>query len=181
PGAQVELEGRPAVVRAVGAGRVQVDYNHPLAGRTLVYDISIEKLMDDGDDKMLSFVARRIPEVQREKFNLAHEQNNLIIDIPEEAFYLNGLQVAKKQITSDLQKYFPKLNAIAFKEVYKRGQTEDATSVESGEAKEEQGSAVSKKTTEPVKEQAKKTATGKKTRSSAGTRRRASKTKAEEE
>src|SRR5947199_74824 len=34
PGERIELDGRPAVVRAVGAGRVQVDYNHPLAGRT---------------------------------------------------------------------------------------------------------------------------------------------------
>src|SRR6266581_3488698 len=34
PGSQIEFDGRPAVVRAVGAGRVQVDYNHPLAGRT---------------------------------------------------------------------------------------------------------------------------------------------------
>src|SRR6266702_942500 len=36
PGAQIELDGRPATVRAVGAGRVQVDYNHPLAGRPLI-------------------------------------------------------------------------------------------------------------------------------------------------
>src|SRR5689334_2561317 len=31
PGAEIELGGRRAVVRSVGAGRVQVDYNHPLA------------------------------------------------------------------------------------------------------------------------------------------------------
>src|SRR2546427_1394744 len=41
PGAQIEFDGRQATVRAVGAGRVQVDYNHPLAGRTLIYDVSI--------------------------------------------------------------------------------------------------------------------------------------------
>lgn len=128
PGAQVELDGRTAVVRAVGAGRVQVDYNHPLAGRTLVYDISIEKVMEDRDDKILSLVARRIPEVAKSKFNLSHEEerNDLTIDVPEEAFYLNGLQVAKKQITADLQKYFPKINTIAFREVYKRGSSDEA-------------------------------------------------------
>src|SRR5438876_614387 len=43
PGAQVEFDGRRATVRAVGAGRVQVDYNHPLAGRTLIYQAADRK------------------------------------------------------------------------------------------------------------------------------------------
>src|SRR5882762_3159701 len=124
PGAQVELEGRPAVIRAVGAGRVQVDYNHPLAGRTLVYDISIEKVMEDRDDKILNLVSRRIPEVTKDKFDITHDESDLTIEVPEEAFYLSGLQVAKKSITADLQKYFPRLNTIAFREIYKRGTPE---------------------------------------------------------
>lgn len=124
PGAQVEMEGRPAVIRAVGAGRVQVDYNHPLAGRTLVYDISIEKVMEDRDDKILNLVTRRIPEVTKDKFNITHDESDLTIEVPEEAFYLSGLQVAKKSITADLQKYFPRLNTIAFRETYKRGTPE---------------------------------------------------------
>src|SRR2546421_2929610 len=124
PGAQVEFDGRPATVRAVGAGRVQVDYNHPLAGRTLVYDISIEQVMEDRDDKILSLVSRRIPEVTKDKFNITHDESDLTIEVPEEAFYLSGLQVAKKSITADLQKYFPRLNTIAFREIYKRGTAE---------------------------------------------------------
>ncbi len=124
PGERVELEGRPAVIRAVGAGRVQVDYNHPLAGRTLVYDISIEKVMEDRDDKILSLVSRRIPEVAKDKFNIAHDASDLTIEVPEDAFYLSGLQVAKKSITADVQKYFPRINTIAFREVYKRGTPE---------------------------------------------------------
>src|SRR5713101_8082439 len=57
PGQQVEFDGRPAVVRAVGAGRVQVDYNHPLAGRTLVYDVSIDKVLDNENEKILNLIA----------------------------------------------------------------------------------------------------------------------------
>src|SRR5437870_13919637 len=71
PGERVELEGRPAVIRAVGAGRVQVDYNHPLAGRTLVYDISTEDVIEDRDAKILSLISRRIPDVSTDKLNIA--------------------------------------------------------------------------------------------------------------
>src|SRR5215467_13824399 len=96
PGAQIELDGRPAVVRAVGAGRVQVDYNHPLAGRTLIYDVSIEKILDDENEKVLSIITRRVPEVKNDKFVITRQDNDLTIDVPEEAFYLSGLQIAKK-------------------------------------------------------------------------------------
>lgn len=120
PGQQVEFDGRPAVVRAVGAGRVQVDYNHPLAGRTLLYDVSIDKVLDNENEKILSLISLRIPEVPKEKFGLRKHQRELTIDVPEEAFYLSGLQVAKKAVTSDLQKFFPEIDAVAFQEVFKR-------------------------------------------------------------
>ncbi len=120
PGRQVELDGRPAVVRAVGAGRVQVDYNHPLAGRTLIYDVSIEKVLDDDNEKVLNIISRRIPEVKNDKFTLTRQENDLIIDVPEEAFYLSGLQIAKKAVSSDIQKFFPTVGGISFRETFKR-------------------------------------------------------------
>src|SRR5881409_4482263 len=127
PGAQIEFDGRPATVRAVGAGRVQVDYNHPLAGRTLVYDVSIEKVLEDNNEKILSIIALRIPEVPKEKFALKKHQDDLTIEVPEEAFYLSGLQVAKKAVTSDLQKFFPDIDTISFREVFKRRAPEAET------------------------------------------------------
>ncbi len=120
PGTEIQLGGRPAVVRSVGAGRVQVDYNHPLAGRTLVYDVSVEKVLDDQNEKILSLISKRIPEVDKSKFVLDRKGSDLDIDVPEEAFYLSGLQVAKKAVTTDLQKYFPDLDTISFREVFKR-------------------------------------------------------------
>lgn len=128
PGARIELDGRPATVRAVGAGRVQVDYNHPLSGRTLIYDVSVERVLEDDKEKILNIISRRIPEVEKNKFEIKTTNSELTIDVPEEAFYLSGLQVAKKSVTSDLQKYFPKLETISFREVFRRTEpkTEEA-------------------------------------------------------
>src|SRR3989449_6122239 len=120
PGSQIELDGRAATVRAVGAGRVQVDYNHPLAGRTLIYEVSIEKVVEDDNEKVLNIIAKRISEVDKAKFNVERNGAELIVEVPEEAFYLSGLQVAKKSVTSDLQKYFPDIETISFREVFKR-------------------------------------------------------------
>ncbi|NPA76295.1 MAG: peptidylprolyl isomerase [Candidatus Diapherotrites archaeon] len=41
PGMPIEADGRVGRVLAVGGGRVQVDFNHELAGRTVIYKIKV--------------------------------------------------------------------------------------------------------------------------------------------
>jgi len=155
PGAQIELDGRAATVRAVGAGRVQVDYNHPLAGRTLIYEVSIEKVVEDDTEKVLNIISKRIPEVDKAKFGVERNSSDLTIEVPEEAFYLSGLQVAKKSVTSDLQKYFPNIETISFREVFKRAtalpDTEETSKPEATETRKQVDSAETEASDKPEK------------------------------
>jgi hypothetical protein len=84
--------------------------------------VSIDKVLDNENEKILNLIALRIPEVPKEKFALKKHQTDLTIEVPEEAFYLSGLQVAKKAVTSDLQKFFPDIDTVAFQEVFKRSE-----------------------------------------------------------
>jgi peptidylprolyl isomerase len=120
PGLQVNIDGKTAQVRSVGAGRVQVDYNHPFAGKTLIYDLTIEKIVEMEDDKVRNLIHKRIPSVGPEKFNVKLEQGKLEVEIPEEAFFLEGLQVEKRTVTADIEKYLPKIETVAFLEVFKK-------------------------------------------------------------
>ena len=181
PGTQIELDGRAATVRAVGAGRVQVDYNHPLAGRTLIYDVSIEKVVDDDNEKVLNIISKRIPEVDKTKFVVDRNSSDLTIEVPEEAFYLSGLQVAKKSVTSDLQKYFPNIETISFREVFKRPtgtpETEATSTPETPETTKPVDTAAKEATDKPEKASAqpaprkRKTPTAKKPASKGPTKR----------
>lgn len=47
PGLQINIDNVLGTVRSVSGGRVLVDFNHPLAGRDVVYDIKINKLVSD--------------------------------------------------------------------------------------------------------------------------------------
>jgi len=52
PGLPVTLDGVYAVVKSVSGGRVVVDFNHPLAGRTVKYVLKIRSLVVDTVEKI---------------------------------------------------------------------------------------------------------------------------------
>ena len=86
-GARIEIDGKLATVRTLGAGRVQLDFNPPLAGKTLIYEVTIEKKIDKKAEKLAALIHRRIPSVDIDKFDLKLTQKAFTLTLPEEAFY----------------------------------------------------------------------------------------------
>lgn len=118
-GMRVEHDGKMATVRTIGAGRVLLDYNLPLAGKTLIYEVTVKKKLEIQKEKIAALIHRRIPAVEESKFKFTIKQKGVSIEMPEEAFYLEGIQVAKRGIAVDLQKFFPKITAVKFTETFK--------------------------------------------------------------
>ncbi|MDW8023155.1 MAG: FKBP-type peptidyl-prolyl cis-trans isomerase [Nitrososphaerota archaeon] len=118
-GMRLEYEGKIAIVRAIGAGRVLLDFNPPLAGKTLVYEVTVQKKLETREEKIAALIHRRIPSVETEKFRFNIENDVLIIEMPEEAFYIEGIQVAKRGIALDLQKFFQEITTVKFIETFK--------------------------------------------------------------
>lgn len=118
PGAEIEMDGRPAVVRSVGSGRVQVDFNPPLAGKTLIYELIVKNTLTEREDKVKALTHRRVPSVDIAKFKITLEEKNTTIEVPEDAIYLEGIGAAKKGLASDIQRYLPKIEKVVFTEVF---------------------------------------------------------------
>jgi len=121
-GMRVEVDGKLAVVRTMGAGRVQLDFNPPLAGKTLVYEVTVQKKLETKQEKLNALIHRRIPAVDVAKFSLKMRKTVIEIDVPEEAFYVEGLQLAKRGIATDIQKFFPETAIIKFVETFTKKQ-----------------------------------------------------------
>jgi peptidylprolyl isomerase len=119
-GMRIEYEGKMATVRTVGAGRVQLDFNPPLAGKTLIYEITVQKKLETKTEKINALVHRRIPVVEIEKFKVKIAKAHVTIEMPEDAFYVEGIQLAKRGIALDIQKFFPEVSAVKFVETFKR-------------------------------------------------------------
>ena len=54
PGLQINVDGYVGVVKSAAGGRVMVDFNHPLAGRNLLYEIKVLRKITDRDEKVRS-------------------------------------------------------------------------------------------------------------------------------
>lgn len=139
PGAQVEIDGKLAIVRAVGAGRVQVDFNPPLAGKTLVYDLTVKDIIKNKSEKIKALIHRRIPMIGIQKLKLRIAEKRVTIELPEEAFYLDGIQFAKRGIAADIQKFLPEIEKVTFTETYQKEKPTPSTDEVLKERENDQG------------------------------------------
>jgi len=119
-GQQVELDGRSAMVRSVGAGRVQLDYNHPLAGRRIAYDVKVAKRYEGEEEKVKALISRRFLGIDVDLFKLKFLKKKIRIQIPDEIFFGENIQIAKRGVALDIQRYFPHVDEVEYIEVLKR-------------------------------------------------------------
>jgi peptidylprolyl isomerase len=118
-GMRVEYNDKAATVRALGAGRVLLDFNPPLAGKTLVYEMTVQKKLETVSEKIAALTHRRILAVEENKFKFTIRAKTINVEMPEDTFYLEGIQVAKRGIATDIQRFFPKITTVKFTEAFK--------------------------------------------------------------
>lgn len=123
----VELDDRTGIVRYIGSGRVQIDYNHRLASRVLVYDVNVVKKIESNEDKIKYLLKRRLP-LDDEKAKIEHNNDTVVIELSEDISLLDGLQIIKKAVTTDIFKFVDGLNKITFQEVYLSQKAKDSAS-----------------------------------------------------
>lgn len=56
PGLQISMDGEIATVVRASGGRILVNFNHPFAGKEVVYEIKINKKIIDKETKLKSFL-----------------------------------------------------------------------------------------------------------------------------
>jgi FKBP-type peptidyl-prolyl cis-trans isomerase 2 len=122
-GMRIEFDKKPATVRTMGSGRVQLDFNPPLAGKTLIYEVTVKKKLRTKKERIAALIHRRIPTVDVEEFSFRLGKKSIVVNVPEAVFYLEGVQLAKRGLATDLQKFFPEITKVRFVEDFKKRDT----------------------------------------------------------
>jgi FKBP-type peptidyl-prolyl cis-trans isomerase 2 len=55
-GMQLNVDGNVCTIKSVSGGRILVDFNHPLSGKDLVYDIVVKRIVTDNKEKIKSLL-----------------------------------------------------------------------------------------------------------------------------
>jgi len=119
-GAQLEVDGRSAMVRSIGAGRVQLDYNHPLAGREIVYQVKVTERYETEEEKIRALIGRRFLGIEKDAFGVKLLKKKVRITVPDAIFFAENLQVAKRGVALDIQRFFPDFDEVEYVEVITR-------------------------------------------------------------
>jgi FKBP-type peptidyl-prolyl cis-trans isomerase 2 len=101
-GLSVQIDGQMGIIRSVSGGRVIVDFNNPLSGKDLIYEIKINRKVTDPKEKIKSIVAPVLGEP-----NIDIKDNDAIIkinfDMPKEVL---------EPFKDNIKKAVPELNSI---------------------------------------------------------------------
>jgi peptidylprolyl isomerase len=126
----IEIDDRIGIIRFIGSGRVQVDFNHKYAGRTLIYDANILKKLENDDEKITNLIHRRLP-IELSEIKFENKDSDLQISLPENTYLIEGIQIIKRGISADIFKFIPSVKSVVFLEKYNNTSTNTDTIKES--------------------------------------------------
>jgi len=115
-GKVIEIGNAVGIVRSISGGRVVVDFNHPLAGKTLMFKYKILRKIDDDAERIKYLILRRIRNLPEDKVvvRLFRNEAKVEIDTPEEILYAEDLQLTKSMISGDIFKYISGVKHVVF-------------------------------------------------------------------
>jgi len=137
PGLEVQLGNRRGTVMSVGAGRVKVDFNNPLAGKDLLYKFTVKEIVEDKIEKAKAVVKMSVGTSEGFEFTITDDKVTVIL--PELTKFDQSWQVARFRVVADLRKVAD-VETIEFVEIWSSGEkkgkkTEDAAEDEEKPAK----------------------------------------------
>ncbi|WEU40791.1 MAG: peptidylprolyl isomerase [Candidatus Odinarchaeum yellowstonii] len=118
PGMRIRLGSVSATVKNVSSGRVTLDFNLPLAGKTIIYTVITRRKLVELADKVKALVQWRLENVDLDEINVIFKDGELAIELPSSQYFKEGIQYSKKGISRDIYKYIPSVTKVSFIESY---------------------------------------------------------------
>ncbi len=116
PGDALEIDGRVARVISISGGRVTLDFNHPLAGRTLIVRGKVVRKLESEEEKVRYLVWNYLPRLDPGKVEVSLDSGKIVVKLPPETLLIEKIGLVKLQIASDLGERFKDMSSVQFVE-----------------------------------------------------------------
>ncbi|MCE4606910.1 MAG: peptidylprolyl isomerase [Desulfurococcales archaeon] len=110
----VEINNELGIITRVTDRIVEVDFNHPLAGKRLVYEIEVLDKADTLEKKAKFLVARRL-KINPDEVNVAIENNEITIELKPAILNIKDVPLYIKVLGAEIKKHIPDTVKLTFK------------------------------------------------------------------
>jgi len=104
-GMRIRMGSQYGLVRHVGGGRVTVDFNSPLAGHTVQYEISVIQKLTKPQEKLEAFIHRRFAGLDPKAVTVSARGSTVTVNITADVRVLlnQALPIQKLGFTHDIE------------------------------------------------------------------------------
>lgn len=140
-GAPVTIGGKQGTLSYLAAGRARIDYNHPMAGKTLKYSFKIVAVVEGKEEKVTALLESNTGHTD---FGVEFTGNDLAITLPQTMLFDTNAAMLKFRLVTTIRDAVADIAKVSFVEVHEpRGfgveeedDSEDLSSLTVAELKE---------------------------------------------
>ncbi|MFH1234443.1 MAG: hypothetical protein V1493_02420, partial [Candidatus Diapherotrites archaeon] len=118
PGMPVEINNMQGRVQTVSGGRVRVDFNHPLAGKKVKYDLELKEIIKEKNERIKAFIEKYLPFLDEKDSKWSAKEGTIEIMVPEK--FGSGIGPFKKAFSEMAMKYLEGIHTVRFVEEYSK-------------------------------------------------------------
>lgn len=120
PGMMFEAEGRVGKVQSVGSGRVRIDFNYGLAGKTLEYEVTVEEKINKTEEQIRLLLEYHFPYADPNDHDIKLTGKKATIKLADIIKVKKEALLGKHTASMDIFKHIADVNEVDILEVFKR-------------------------------------------------------------
>jgi FKBP-type peptidyl-prolyl cis-trans isomerase 2 len=120
--------GETGYVIRLGQGRTIVDFNHPLAGKDVVYTVKVVDKLTEEMDTIKAVISKNGPGLDINLLKIERKDADLEIEIPQ-AYMFSNLMYFKLNVGLEITRYIEGIEHVKFIEVFEKIKMPEAPAV----------------------------------------------------